>query len=337
MLAGSRYRTSIAATIALAASVAVAAGTSGVWASSATVAVPPEAATNASAAQADAASLLTQLSLPSGATQSASEPAGDSGFLAGPPVGPPVTPNAVNDHAWWLVPGSAAEVLRYVMAHHPPAAARTGSGSAAKHGVLEWEYGQLGWPAITGVLGTRQLVVGVVQLSNGSTALRVDAQVVWVKPRPVTETIPRGARLLRLSVRNSLQPDHPTQQPFNVTSPKKIEKIVALLNALPAAQPGLMSCPNDAGFRVGLTFYTSRGVAPLAVAKIDPEGCGGVQLAIGGKPQPPLTSAAFPGSGRSPKTSLIGQLESALGVKLKLSRRIPEHDSRPDQGSRVEI
>src|ERR1035438_509241 len=66
-------------------------------------AVEPTAAANESAAQADAASLLTELSLPEGATQSSIEPAEDDSLLAHPGVGPPATPNVVDDHAWWLL------------------------------------------------------------------------------------------------------------------------------------------------------------------------------------------------------------------------------------------
>jgi hypothetical protein len=75
---------------------------------------------------------------------------------------------------------------------------------------------------------------------------------------------------------------------------------VKLLNALPAAQPGALSCPMDRGVRVRLVFRPRR-----AVAVVDPSGCETVTLTVHGRRQPPLAG--------SPK--LIRQLARALGVR----------------------
>jgi hypothetical protein len=261
---------------------------------------------NESAAQSDAPSLLAELALPAGASQSSVEPAGDDSLLAHPGVGPPATPNVVDDRAWWIVPGTPAEVLAYIRAHLP-----AGTTPAVTDGGLSGpnvpgnESEAFAWPPIAGVLATRWLVVEVVQLPSGSTGLRADAQVVWVTPRPASETIPPGSHLLRISVHGSLRGERPKQHPFSVTSAKKIDAIVALLNALPASQPGTRSCPADFGIRVRLAFYSRRGIEPLAVATIDPQGCGGVALTIGGAAQPGLESGGA-----------LGQVEHVLGVKL---------------------
>jgi hypothetical protein len=124
-----------------------------------------------------------------------------------------------------------------------------------------------------------------------------------------SKTIPRGARILRISVHGSLEGEQPTQRPLLVTSVRKIDEIVALLDALPAAQPGIRSCPADFGIEVRLAFRTAHGTTPLALAEVDPQGCGGVRLAIGDKPQPGLEG------GRS----LIRQIDRVLGVKLDVS------------------
>jgi hypothetical protein len=269
-------------------------------------AVSGTAAENEAAAQSDAASLLTELALPAGASLSSVEPAGDDSLLAHPGVGPPATPNVVDDHAWWIVPGTPAEVLAYIRAHLPAGTTpAVTDGGLSGPNVPDNESEAFAWPPIAGVLATRWLVVEVVRLPNGSTGLRADAQVVWVTPRPASETIPPGSHLLRISVHGSLTGERPKQHPFSVTSAKKIDAIVALLNALPASQPGTRSCPADFGIRVRLAFYRRRGIEPLAVAAIDPQGCGGVALTIGGAAQPGLES------GRS-----LGQVEHVLGVKL---------------------
>ncbi len=269
-------------------------------------AISRTAAENESAAQSDAASLLTELALPASATPSSIEPAGDDSLLAHPGVGPPATPNVVDDHAWWIVTGTPAQALAYIRAHLPAGTKQAvTSGGLSGPNVPENESEAFAWPPIAGVLGMRWLVVGVVQLPSGTTGLRADAQVVWVTPRAASETIPPGSHLLRISVHGSLRGERPKQRPFSVTSARKIDAIVALLNALPARQPGVRSCPADFGIRVRLAFYRRRGVAPLAVAAIDPQGCGGVALTIGGKAQPGLESGG-----------LLGKVEHVLGVKL---------------------
>jgi hypothetical protein len=110
-------------------------------------------------------------------------------------------------------------------------------------------------------------------------------------------------------VHGSLAGESPTQRPLLVTSVKKIHEVVALLDALPAAQPGIRSCPADFGIEVRLAFYTGHGTTLLALAEVDPQGCGGVRLAIGDKPQPGLEG------GRS----LIRQIDRVLGVELDVS------------------
>ena len=158
-----------------------------------------------------------------------------------------------------------------------------------------------------------------MQLPGGSTGLRAEAQVTWVTLRPATERIPLGVHRVRIGVSSTIPHDKPHQPSFTVTSPKSIHALVALLNKLPAVQPGTYACPADFGVRVRLAFYASHAVAPLAVALVNPGGCGDVQLTIDGLAQPPLTSQWFPGSPRSPTVSLIEQLDTALHVRLKTS------------------
>jgi hypothetical protein len=189
------------------------------------------------------------------------------------------------------------------------------AGNSARAARLRFGVETIEWPPVAGVLSVRRLAIEVVRLPDGSTGLRADAQVVWVTPHPASETIPPGSHILRISVHGSLKGEQPTQRALRVTSAKKIDEVVALLNALPADQPGFRSCPADFGIGVRLAFYTKRGAAPLAVAEVDPQGCGGVQLRIRGRPQPGLEGGS----------SLIQQIDDVLGVKLNTSP--PRHPS----------
>lgn len=287
------------------------------------VAVSESAAANQAAARADAAALLGELSLPTGATEFSSEPAGDEGLLAYAGAGGPATPNVVEAHAWWTVPGSRAEVMAYVRGHPPNGSALISWGSGDTRGLTSFESVTFAWPAVAGVLSTRSLVLTAVQLPHGSTGLRADTQVVWVTPRPASERIPAGARRLDVSVTSSLKGNLAPQRPFSVASAQRIEAIVALLNALPAAQPGVRACPDDPGIRLALAFYQPDAASPSAVATIDPYGCGGVRLTIGGRPQPPLGSEALPGTSTTREPSLILRIDRVLGVNLKISPRHP--------------
>jgi len=293
-----------------------------------------ESAANQAAAHANAVALLGEVSLPAGATESSSEPAGDEGLLAGVGAGGPDTPNLVEAHAWWTVPGSRAEVMAHVRGHPPNGSALISSGSGGSRGSTTFESVTFVWPAVADVLSTRWLVLTATQLPHGSTGLRVDTQVVWVTPRPASEWIPAGARHLKVSVTSSLKGNLAPQRPFSVTSAQRIERVVALLNSLPAAQPDVRSCPDDPGIRVRLAFNQPDTASPSAVATIDPYGCGGVQLTIGGRPQAPLGSEALPGTSTTREPSLILRIDRVLGVKLKISPRHPrEHGSRAQPAS----
>lgn len=255
--------------------------------------------------------MLAELPLPPGSSESSTEPAEDGSLLAHPPFGPPATPNAVDEHVWWLVPVAPAEALAYICAHLPAGTTRPASfgGGLSGPNVPDNQIAAFTPPGNPGTLA-----VWAVRLPNGSTALRADSQVVWITPRPASETIPSGAHLLRIAVhdRNMKARDPESESlallerlPRKTTSPRQIEGIVALLNKLHVVQPGRKLCPLDvAHSSAKLTFYVRPHTAPLAVADIGPGGCGSMSLTIGGVSQPQLQGG----------WSLIGQIGEALGV-----------------------
>jgi hypothetical protein len=252
----------------------------------------PAAPENASSAQADAAAMLAELPLPPGSSESSADPAEAGSLLAGPGYGPAATPNAVDEHAWWIVPVTPTKTLAYICAHLPPGTTRSESGTGLRGpNVPENAISGFTWRGSPGTL-----VVWAVRLVNGSTALRVDAEVVWVTPRAASERIPAGAHLLTISVKpgrtligvTSNRPTILRRLPSRVTSAARIEKIVALLNELPVHQPGSRHCPMEPGGSAQLGFYTGPNARPLAVVDINNGGCGGVSLTIDGRAEPEL-------------------------------------------------
>lgn len=271
---------------------------------------PPAAAKpiqsrNEIVAEIDAEKHLTALSLPADAMRSDREPAGDDGTLAHPLSGPPATPNVVDDHRWWVLTESPSSVLAYIQAHPPRGGRQSMSGASGGPGRPSVTGIGFSWPGVRGRLSTRTLLVEVVRLADRSTGLRADSQVVWITPRPASERIPTGSRRLVLVTRRF---GRIIQGPLTVRAPGRIHRAVRLLNALPAAQPGVLACPVDSGSRIRLAFYggARAGPRPVAVAVVDPDGCGLVTLSIRGRQEPPL-SGGF---------TLARRLSHALGVKV---------------------
>ena len=263
----------------------------------------PTAQDNARAAQTDAASLLASLNLPSGAVRQATEPAGDGGALAQPFASLPVTPNAIDDPGWWVVPATTPQQVVHYVKSHPPAGSKPEfAGSGTEIGATFQR------PPISGELSIRWLAVEARTLRDGSTGVRADGETVWITPRPPSERVPSGARLL---VVTTTRPGQLLQGPFKVTSRREIGRAVALVNALPAFQPGSYACPADFGLRIRLAFYrgATSGGTPLAGVAADPGGCGVVALKLAGKPQPFLADGY----------SLTKRLSAALHLKLDTS------------------
>jgi hypothetical protein len=227
--------------------------------------------------------MLAELRLPPGSSESSTDPAEGGSALASPGFGPPATPNAVDDHSWWIVPLTPTETVAYIYGRLPPCTTRP---------LPEYTISGFTWPGNPGTL-----VVWAVRLTNGSTALRVDAQVVWIIPRPASERIPVDARLLKISGHEpgdksiKVGPERATvlrRLPSHVTSTAEIDKMIGLLNGLRVHQPGERRCPVAPAGNVKLTFYTNPSAPPLAIADIHTEGCGGVSLTINGIAQPGL-------------------------------------------------
>lgn len=261
----------------------------------------PSSASNKAAARSDARMLLSKLVLPAGSTRLSSEPAGDHSVLAG--TSHPGTPNLADAHGWWRVPGTVDDVIAFVKAHRPSGAGVDGTAGGSGPG-YSWAGVTFNWPARRGVLSIRWLVIEVAPLADGSTGVRADGESVWVTPRPSAEQVPPANRV-RITVTRA---DRIVQGPIVVRSLRKVRRLSALLNALPAAQPFVAKCPLDRGIRVVLDFFSSSSSAsPVAQATIVVGGCGGVALTLHGHPQPGLGASA----------DLLHRVAAVIGRRLK--------------------
>jgi hypothetical protein len=249
--------------------------------------------TTPSAGHSVAQGILAKAELPPGAVAAASDPSG--GLLPGAPH--PATPNLIDLRRFWRVPGDPAAVFDWIKAH-PPAGANssfTGTGGDRAGVTARWIGFSFGRP-------WAMLVFGVAAARGGGTALRVDAQVVWVLLRSPSERIPAGASSIAVTERGL--DGHPSGN-WTVADPERVKRAAKLIDRLPAAQPGATACANDSGPYVTLAFLSKSG-ADLATAVVDGSGCLGVTLSIHGRQQHPLDG--------NPR--LVGELSKALGLSL---------------------
>jgi hypothetical protein len=204
----------------------------------------------------------------------------------------PATPDLASVTRWWRVPGRPQAVLAWIRAHLLSGFTQDGTGT----GPGTW-MNTFALPAVPGVLTERELVV-LATAYQGQTAIRVDAQVVWLPARPAAERITAGVTRITVTPvfgfnRNprAKRLDHA----FTVTDPAKVARIVALVNGLTRFPDGTFSCPADFGGQMRLTFFTRPGRRAAARLIAEYAGCGIVSVRIGGRDMPALSE--YPQSG----------------------------------------
>ena len=241
-------------------------------------------ADNKRAARRDASALLGKVRLPSGALRAPRRPTGalelkGAGFL-------PATPELVDLHDWWRVPGSMPSVYRWVLNHRPSGSMPSATGSYTKGGQALDQAVEFSFPPVPGVVSLRSLVVNVVSLPGGSAAVRVDGAAVWLVPRPRRERVPRTALVLTVTRGASLR--------LNITDTAKVRRVAAMLDRLQIIQPGgFTSCPFETPApTITFTFRARLGGPPLARARMlasGPEGpCSPISFSVRGRHEPAL-------------------------------------------------
>jgi hypothetical protein len=146
-------------------------------------------------------------------------------------------------------------------------------------------------------------------LPGGGSVLRVDVIVTYLPIRPAGETIPRAAVL-------TITPVYPmprsgsneTGSAVTVTDPAEIAKITELVNALPIMSLESRPCPISMGVNLRLVFRATGG-STLAEVDASPDGCGSVDVTVGGTVEPTLSGGP----------ELIDQISAVLGTHWQLA------------------
>jgi hypothetical protein len=122
--------------------------------------------------------LLTLVELPPSSHSSSREPRGAGQALASNSVNVPVTPDLVDLHEYFVVPGTTPTGVIDWMERHPPNGSIQGDNGGSAHGEEWTSFDFRGvksfavWPDIT---------ANAVSISGGAVAVRIDAQTA---PRP---------------------------------------------------------------------------------------------------------------------------------------------------------
>jgi hypothetical protein len=247
-------------------------------------------------AVADANAIFASFVVPKGARRLSAAPTVEKGVLETPDE-LPETPDVLDKAGWWIVPGAPPSVLAWEARHLPHRFSASGTGTGSGPGFMMWNQSE-SLPDVPGVLDSRGLVLTAVP-DGHETAIRVDAEVTWQPARPASEKVPAAAKAVTITTDPTLnEGGRKPQKPVTITDPAKVRALTALINDLTLFPPGAFDCPADFDGNLVLTFRAGPRAPALAVATVDLSGCDGVDLTIGGKPQPTL---AGPGTDSGPQ------------------------------------
>lgn len=245
----------------------------------------PSTASNRALARAVANTLLGQVAPPAGARVVSSDPERPSvNPWLGLPATRPASPLAVDLGRFWRVPGDPKSVIDWISAHPPAGLTKSGQSAGADHGTTRFWGVTFTARSIPGRISQAQLSVGVTAADGGGTALRADAVVVWMIPRPAGERVPAGVRSVLVSV------DHYGRGAFKaatVTAPGKVARLVAYVNSRQLAQPGAINCPaiGPSTQVVDLRFLGAAGTGSVPLARAVEDGCDGLRFSVRGHRQ----------------------------------------------------
>lgn len=205
---------------------------------------------------------------------------------------PPETPasaNLVARHIWWTTSRSAQDVLDYFGSHVPGGIEQNGSFN----GVGDFDRAYRGltfggnapeWvkPAVFTQL---ELLIEVTPY-QGRTAVRVDAHAIWLPQRTAAETVPLAVTSVEVVV--DRRGSAPTVR--RTLAAAQARSLARVVNGLPVATPGTISCPMMRGFTDVLTFHSAHGVVAV---NAEADGCGFVRVVSAPGDAPSLSGGAI--------------------------------------------
>jgi hypothetical protein len=289
--------------------VAVLLGVAGLAAVVAAAATPAQVLhANQTAAVRAADQMLGDVVLPAGSDGTPGEPAGDEHQLARS-MELSIYRAEVDRHQFWTTTASPSAVIASFEADLPAGAKWSSDGSAGTSMFATYSLPTADAPA----LGPRTLTVDAVQLSDGNTGVRADAEVRYAAPRLPAQRVPAQAHLLEVTMAN--YHSSPLLS-LTVTDRAQVRRIARIVDGLPFVAsfrgvafscPAMLLAPLDT-----FTFRASPG-GPALARVTEPANqpttagpCFITTLSIRGHREPGLLEGG----------TLLRQAGAILGVKL---------------------
>ncbi|MFZ0664545.1 MAG: hypothetical protein WAM97_02235 [Acidimicrobiales bacterium] len=238
------------------------------------------------AAERAASELLDEVAVPAGAVPTAALPAGTTD-MGGPPQMVAVA-QLIDDHRFWVVPGSPDGVLSWMSLHHLAGETLMGRGTEATYDVQQLAFISYFTPMSRSFL-SGGVLAGVAQDGAGQVVLRVDSQVVWEPTRPITSMVPGSAATM--VVTDTPQPKAAggvgTPRSRTSSDASVVDHFIAVVNALPESTSGFINCPAFSGDRYTVVFE-SRARATLDTVTFYQDVCFGFSISAASGPPVPL-------------------------------------------------
>jgi hypothetical protein len=133
---------------------------------------------------------------------------------------------------------------------------------------------------LTGARLSRRRIMYLLIAAGGAAGVAAGL-VVWSSAGAAAGTIPPGARVVTVTSVFGHDPNtsrHHLDRAFTVTDPAQVARIAAIINGLAPFPVGELSCAEDNGAAMKLTFRTSLRGPAVATVLATYTGCAGVSL-----------------------------------------------------------
>ncbi len=184
------------------------------------------------------------------------------------------TPQHVDAFRVWHLRARSEDVIRFIEAHPPAGSSLTkisegGTGSTPSKLVIFQATFFFSFPGDSSTRIFRELAVEVFPTRSGGTILRADGEAGWLYPR---DQIPANVDRLEVTTAR-VRGQHVVKRTMSITSRRRIQNLIATVNALPGAPPTGFERPKRGGPRcfsnhfinfITFDFYAGGRAQPVA-------------------------------------------------------------------------
>lgn len=237
--------------------------------------LPSSSAEPAAHARFEADRLLQLVRVPPGSTLRSHSPA----TILDQPSQTTATDDIIDEHRWWTVSSDAETTLSWLTKNGVQHLKSSGSGTSdGPAGVTE--YTLVFDDRAPAGIDSEELQLDVAPMADGSSAIRADAQVVWLPDRSPDETIPRDINRIDVSAYTMKG-----RIAHRILTGAKARHLADIINALPTAVRAEGSCGMDQGYRLRVAVGSLLFDEDVACSDITVTDDGSSLPALGGDPR----------------------------------------------------